>query len=678
MHFLYPGFLFGLLALAVPLVIHLFHFRRFRTVWFTNVRFLRNIREETATKNRLKHLLVLIARMLAIAFLVFAFAQPYLPAIQSGDVKQRNAVSIYIDNSFSMEAVQDDEQLLDIAKRKAEEIASAYSIDDKFQLLTNDMEAKHQRLLSKEECMQMIRQVRVSPQVRTQQEIFNRQLDLLSHEQDARKIVYSLSDFQINNGASTEDTTVQHYLVYLKSSENRNMTVDSLWFTSPVLLLSQQAKLCIRVQNYGDEEMRNAPVTLNLNGQVKSLTNLDIPAHSAVIDTLAFTLQDARWQKGVVNVRDYPVAFDDDFFFSFKPVDKVPVLCINNGNENPFLRSVYGNKQTFVLQNNSFDQIDFATLNNYPSVVLQNTTTISSGLAQALQKQLDNGGNVILFPSDNMDVSSVNTFLNTFHIGSFAVKNTQRKNVSKANVQLDILSDVFEKIPGNLALPYATLSYPIQTSSRSLQEQIMTFADGTPMLARYPVANGYVYLSSVPLNTAYTDLPLQSSWFVALMYKIAVSAHKGLPVYAVIGTDKWFPLRDFAVSGDNVIKVKGADDEFIPEMRKSGNTVEINCGNYIQDAGSYSVEGVSATNSKPLELVLSLNYDRRESDLRFYTEDALRDMYAGDHTGLIDNVHQDLSGLVNRLSTGTPLWKFCVIFVLVFLAAEILLIRLLP
>lgn len=197
MQFLYPAFLFGLLALAIPVIIHLFNFRRFKTVYFTNVRFLKNIQEETATKSRLKHILVLISRMLAITFLVLAFAQPFIPSEQSANKATKKAVSIYIDNSFSMEAVNNDEQLLNIAKRKAEEIVNGYTIDDQFQLLTNDMEAKHQRLVSKEEMLQMITQVQRTPEVRSLSEIVKRQRDILNRDKaQSQKNIYAISDFQ--------------------------------------------------------------------------------------------------------------------------------------------------------------------------------------------------------------------------------------------------------------------------------------------------------------------------------------------------------------------------------------------------------------------------------------------------------------------------------------------------
>ena len=83
MSFLYPGFLWALTALAIPVIIHLFYFRRYQKVYFSNVRFLKEIKEETATRNRLKHWLILVARLLAITALVLAFAQPFFPDEQA-------------------------------------------------------------------------------------------------------------------------------------------------------------------------------------------------------------------------------------------------------------------------------------------------------------------------------------------------------------------------------------------------------------------------------------------------------------------------------------------------------------------------------------------------------------------------------------------------------------------
>src|SRR5579872_4140336 len=123
--FVYPDFLFALSAVAIPIIVHLFNFRRFKKIYFTNVRFLREVRQDTQSKSKLKHLLILAARILAVVFLVLAFAQPYIPLEQKTLKLNSKVVSIYLDNSFSMEAVGANGSLLDEAKRKAREIALA-------------------------------------------------------------------------------------------------------------------------------------------------------------------------------------------------------------------------------------------------------------------------------------------------------------------------------------------------------------------------------------------------------------------------------------------------------------------------------------------------------------------------------------------------------------------------
>ena len=80
MNFLYPAFLFGLFSLAVPVIIHLFNFRKYKKVYFTNVRFLKELKQESESKSKLKNYLILASRLLALTCLVLAFAQPFIPA----------------------------------------------------------------------------------------------------------------------------------------------------------------------------------------------------------------------------------------------------------------------------------------------------------------------------------------------------------------------------------------------------------------------------------------------------------------------------------------------------------------------------------------------------------------------------------------------------------------------
>src|SRR5665213_2050642 len=192
MHFLYPAFLFGLSTLAIPVLIHLFNFRRYQKVYFSNVQFLKDIRERQSHRRNLKERLILAARMLALTFLVLAFAKPYIPGQNAANAGKRQAVSIFVDNSYSMQTLNKEGSLLDEAKRRAKEIASAYNINDSFQLLTQDFEGKDQRLLSRDEFNDAVDAVKLSPQSRSLQQIINRQQSLLAMHRDGTRSVYMI------------------------------------------------------------------------------------------------------------------------------------------------------------------------------------------------------------------------------------------------------------------------------------------------------------------------------------------------------------------------------------------------------------------------------------------------------------------------------------------------------
>ena len=99
----YPWFLLGLVALAIPIAIHLFELRRPKRILFTNVGFIREVKLISARQRKLKHLLVLLARISFIVFLVLMFVQPYIPApIQNA--QDQTSVGVFIDATPSMQA----------------------------------------------------------------------------------------------------------------------------------------------------------------------------------------------------------------------------------------------------------------------------------------------------------------------------------------------------------------------------------------------------------------------------------------------------------------------------------------------------------------------------------------------------------------------------------------------
>src|ERR1700748_3106826 len=98
MHFLYPAFLFALVSLAIPVLVHLFNFRRYQKIYFSNVQFLKSIQEQQSSRRNLKERLILAARLLALTFLVLAFTRPYIPGKNGTSNGTQGAISIFLDN----------------------------------------------------------------------------------------------------------------------------------------------------------------------------------------------------------------------------------------------------------------------------------------------------------------------------------------------------------------------------------------------------------------------------------------------------------------------------------------------------------------------------------------------------------------------------------------------------
>ena len=180
MTFVHPLFLWALAVVAVPIIIHLFNFRKYKKVYFTNVKFLRELQQESKSKSRLKELLILAARCLSLAALVLAFCQPFSPN-KNNAIKQAGAtaLSLYVDNSFSMQMVEKQGPLFEIAKTRAKEVVKAYSNADRFQIISNDFEGKHQRFYSKEDALNVIEALKITASPRFLSEVINRQNDFL-------------------------------------------------------------------------------------------------------------------------------------------------------------------------------------------------------------------------------------------------------------------------------------------------------------------------------------------------------------------------------------------------------------------------------------------------------------------------------------------------------------------
>jgi hypothetical protein len=670
MQFFHPGFLFALSALAIPIIVHLFNFRRYKTVYFSNVKFLREVKDETTSRTRLKHLLVLATRLLALTFLVLAFAQPFIPNKRNSLSAGKKFVSIYIDNSFSMNAISGGQSLFDKARQTAKEIAKNYSADDQFQLLTNDFQGKHQRMVSKEEFSTLADEIEVSPAVRSLAEITKRQKDALSRENSRNQIAYLLSDFQKNMGDLNIDSAVSYNLVPFAADAQENIYIDTCWFNEPVQLLNQQSQLIVKISNSGEKKSEGNRLALKLNGQAKAMADFSIEPGGSVFDTISFVQNLPGWNKAELSIQDYPITYDDNYFLAYHVIEKINVLDINEGRSNLFLDALFKNQSEFNFNSINSGSFTAQALTGNRLVILDDLKTVSSTLAAALNSYLADGGAVAVFPAGDCEIEAYNRFLNNLQANSITGISDQAQDLAGINLQQNIFRDVFEKIPQNMNLPQARKYYTFSHSSASNEEAILTLKDGSSFFSRYPYKLGSLYVSAVPLDKNFSDLPVHAI-FVPMLYKMAVSNIKQSNISYFIGDKTRIEVDAPKLAGDKVYKIKGENVEFIPEQFDMGNKILLGLSDQVKKAGFYEVtlEGIDSSQ------VLALNFDRRESDLRFYSASQLKDKYTQKNVNVVNAANADVSSVVKELDRGTSLWKLCILLALIFLGIEVLLLR---
>ncbi len=678
--FLVPQFLFALAALAIPIIIHLFNFRKFKKVFFTNVRFLKELKEETTNKSRLKHLLVLATRLLAIMFLVFAFAQPIIPQNNKQVIKAENAVSIYLDNSFTMEGISKEGTLLEVAKKKAREVANAYSPSTRFQLLTNDFEAVHQRLVSREEFYDVLDHVKISPATRKLSEVISRQQEAFHYLSNTSKLSFIFSDFQKTSAdfqSCQSDTSLQVTLLPLVAQSTANLFIDSCWFSSPVVQLNRPCELNVRLHNSGDKNADNVPVKLTVNGMQRAVASIPVPAGASATTAMSFTVNEPGWQKAELSITDHPITFDDSYYFSFEVKNKINILAINGDGVSPYLKALFGNDPFFAFNNAALSQVDYSLLPQQNFVILNDLPAISSGLASELEKYLNNGGELLIFPDSSADINSYNQLLQGINADALLGINNNNDKVEKLDRNHPLFKDVFEKAKNseaNIDYPVALKHFELNQTTRSNREVLMRLQGGSPFLLQYSIGKGAVYLFTVPLKPGFSNLA-RHAVFVPALYQMALLSMKQHDISFTLGANDGLNLSQANIGNDETFHLINTEKKFdvIPNHRVTASDIHITFNDVVKEAGNYDLSTKQKTVS-----VVSFNYNRAESYLASYSTEEIAaqiQQYKLSNMQMLATEVPNLTKKLNQLAEGIALWKYCIVLVLLFLLIEILLLR---
>ena len=677
MQFVNPYFLFGLFALAIPIIVHLFNFRKYKLFYFSNTRFLQELQQKTNKQSRLRKLIILSLRLLAIAALVLAFARPYIPTKESENTNAGAAcIVIYVDNSFSMENDAVKGNLLHEAKEKAVAIADAYRESDNYMLITNDMEAQHQQFFSRDDFKQVLEEIKISSASQTIENIYAYGLRDMNRQNTENKFFYFISDFQqsTSNLASVKaDKSVNTYLIPLEANKINNIYIDTLWLNSPAPRFGQQASIHAVIRNTSENDIEKMPVKLFINNTQRALASIDIAAGGYAETQLNFVVGEESIQNGYIEILDNPIIFDDKLYFSLSASAQSYILSLYDNAENRYLKALFAADSSISYQSISLKNVNYSSLKEQDLIIVeQSQEEMSNGLIQELVQYVHQGGNLLILPSSQATIYH-NGLNNALGVSNFGKLNTEKTAISKLNLQHGLYKNVFEKYPENINLPTVFQHFEPSQAITGNKETAITMENGSDFLISHKVENGNVYLLAVGLNEKFSDFQ-QQAIFVPTLFNMSLSDNLQNNLYYTIGQTHNIILKNTNITGDNVLEIKNNNHAFIPELARNILGTQLYIHNQVKDADNYLLYDKDS-----VLMGLSFNYNRKESEMDFLSVEQIKEQiaqYGLENFNLLDIQHKSSEVIKQQISSsGTSLYFYFVLLTLLVLLAEVVLLR---
>lgn len=677
MSFLHPNFLFALALVAVPIIIHLFDLQRSRKVYFTNMGLLKNVSESTTSSRKIKHLLVLLSRILFIISLVLAFAQPFVKSKDSNVANENSAgmVAFYFDNSQSMQNTFGNGNLLDESASNAMELAQIFPKNSKFLYLDNNFSSFSKNGIPKDKFKDKVSEIIFSNNAQTFENVYRKiETEMLSNGNKATKKIFWYSDFQkstLGNLSKIKiDTNIQIYLRPIQNQESGNYFVDSLWLDNYFVRAGKINKLSLKIRNSGNSGNTKIKLKLFVDNIQSANTSVEVKENSFEVVNFDLNVDGNSLKRCRIEVEDNNLKFDNQYFFTLQPNERINILEVSEG-QTQYIKNVYANEESFNWKHNKFGNISLSDVEKSQLLIINEFDKLNISEVKNLKLYIQKGGSVLLFPSINPQSKIFEQIIDILELPNISMGLTAHTPVAIKfpDTKNPFFENVFEKIDKNTDMPVGNSSIIIGTKGNNL----LLFNTDVPFLTSFDIGKGKISICSSPLTEPYTNFQ-KHAIFVPVMYKLAMNASNTVSKPAYNFSSKNVALKiNERVFNDTKYSINKDKFAFIPEQRKKDGNLYFDMPGLSLDPGFYEVKFADS-----LINTLAFNYESKESQMDFYTTAQLKELFATKKNIIV--VESDLSTkFVDDFKNshfGLSLWKYFIVAALLFLLIEIFLLKL--
>ena len=637
MAFLAPLFLIGLLALAVPVVIHMIQRERKEVVEFPSLMFVRRIPFHSFRRQRIRHWLLLLMRCAALILLIAAFARPFFkaPALAAVTTGAREVV-ILLDRSYSM-AYAD---RWDRAKTAALDTIDSLALDDRATVIFFDSGAQvgPRSMTNRASLAALVADAelgsgttRYGPALKLAEGIFE-------DSSLPRLEVVLVSDFQRSGFESAtgvrfpEGTVLTPVAV---GDERRdNVSVAGVLFQREYFSGRERVGVAARVTNRSETPVSSLDVTLELEGrEVETMTTDLPPSGSSNVDFSAVTLAGTP-MTGAVRITSDALPIDDVFHFVVSPGQVVSVLLVGHdrapGDTDLFLTRALGigTAPSFDLTRTTSGNFNESDLTGQQVVILNDTPAPSGQVGVALHRFVEDGGGLLVVSGERGAWEAESDLLPGTMRGPH-----DRTGRGAAIGFIDYSHPVFElfSAPRSGDLTTARFFRYRPVDPHPSATVLARYDDGNPALIERRVGTGVVMLWASTLDNFWNDLVLKPV-FLPFLHRVIQYLGSYTP------PTPWYQAGQVLNLGDqrSLLTDAGLTDAELVAVSPSGRRIPVSEGERsgflsLQEQGLYEIHDATTTEGQPL--TLAVNVDLAESDLTIVDPDELASAMTGRASG---------------------------------------------
>ncbi len=504
MGFLSPWFLAGMVAVGLPVWLHLLRQYKRTPQPFSSLMFFERRVQSSVKHRRLRYLMLLALRIALLLLLAFAFANPFVNRT-STLAGRRKLTVIAVDRSFSMR----DGNRIQQAKLQAHRLVNALSGRELVQIIAVDSNVDNltEPELDKNVLSAAIDSIQPNDAASSFGE-FARALRVMDQSTGMQLDVHFISDMQKSSMPGFRDLLLgPHTALELHEVGGRNVpnwaveTVD----TSAHVYDTTHTRLTTTVAGWQTQEAARQ-VSLILDDRVVASKQVTIPANGrAEVEFLSFDVPYGA-HKGQIRMEPHDGLPNDDAFpFSVERSDPRRVLFLYAGGRS---REAFYYKAAMesaadtglIVQPAPLEQADATDFSKYAFVVLNDTGDPGQKLAQALCGYVSHGGAVLIAVGPNT-MRSGRVPLSSDYVSD--IRQTQGAG---------FVDNQHPALAGAARFENVQFAEAAHVSAKANARILARLADGSPLLVEEPMGEGRVLIFASTLDNSTNDFPLHSSF----------------------------------------------------------------------------------------------------------------------------------------------------------------------